>query len=222
MIFEHTHTIVTKLYSDFRDSVFSVAFRVLKPQAIAERSRPGMLKFYEVEILSTAFDTASNILPIAKVNLNDSFRQMAQNLKVTENELLPVNQKCADFLLKLGQQLCQRIPSNIKEIEKIKYLTTRMTLTRDARPNLYQLPLELIDLVMDKDTLESQWILLYQYSLPKICPHSEHNQNVDIIDTTHFCSCVLNYKNSIGERPLKDIASFAIRTPYSSCKQCRC
>lgn len=59
--------------------------------------------------------------------------------------------------------------------------------------------------------MESQWRSLSSLTLPDICPHPDHNNDLREIDIVHFWSCVLSLKNAGGIYPYKELALLALK-----------
>ena len=144
LAFEQTNADVTKVYSDLRSLFFSISARVLKSEAIAETSRPGVLRSVEIQMLQKLLSDACNLRPLERVNFGDAFQKVLRNLHISPEKLKIVQERCADYILCLCNQLSNRLPSNIEVIEKIKTLAPRLALERTARPLFEQLPLDLI------------------------------------------------------------------------------
>lgn len=143
MAFQHSNADVTKLYGDLRQLTYSFATRVLKERAIAETTKPGVLRLDEVEMLKAALKTSDNLIPIGKVQLGDAFTRMALQLNIPEKSLEQVRVDCANFLLTMYNQLLDRLPPNLEVIRKLQYLSPTSALAKKGRPSFSQLPLEL-------------------------------------------------------------------------------
>jgi len=144
LAFEQTNADVTKVYSDLRVLLFSLCSRILKPEAIAETSRPGVLRSNEIQMLQKILLEAYNLQPLERVNFGDAFQKVLLSLDISPEKLKTVRERCADYILCLCNQLSNRLPSNIEVIEKIKTLAPRFALERTARPLFEQLPLDFV------------------------------------------------------------------------------
>ena len=91
--FEKTEADVTKLYTDLRTLVFSLAGRIVKPSAISETARPGMLRCDEIEMLKDCHKNPSNLLPLDRANFGDSFSKLLPILNLSEEDLAAVRKK---------------------------------------------------------------------------------------------------------------------------------
>ncbi|KAK3926574.1 General transcription factor II-I repeat domain-containing protein 2 [Frankliniella fusca] len=210
LAFEQTDADVTKLYSDVRNVVFTIAARLLKQGSLTVTIRPGVLREDEVEMLKRAFQTPANDRPADQLKLGWDFDQLLKTVTISEADLLAVRPNCGQFLLKLGIELCERLPANLATINKIKYFSPKLALAKVARPEFEQLPIERAD-HLNKDTLETQWIALGTLALSDICPHADKNHDIDNTDIQHFWSDVLNLGDASGNHPFEELAMFAIR-----------
>lgn len=143
LAFESANADVSKLYSDLRSQVYSLAGRILKPQSIAETGRPGMLKIEEIEMLKRSLSDQANQLPLDRVNFGDKFQKLVEVSKLDEQELRTVRLKCGEFIFTLCRQLIDRLPNNLDAVSKLKFFTPHLALARVGRPAFQQLPLEL-------------------------------------------------------------------------------
>ena len=126
--FQQTNADITKLYSDLRRLTFSLASRILKPQAIAE--------------VAAVADPA-NHLPPDNLILGSNVKQFLSVSNLNDEERAILFQTCCQCLLCLCNQLIDRMPSNLASIEKLKFLSAHLVLTKVNRPILLQLPIEL-------------------------------------------------------------------------------
>ncbi|KAK3932768.1 Zinc finger MYM-type protein 1, partial [Frankliniella fusca] len=76
LAFEHTNADVTKLYTDMRGLVYGLAGRVLKREAIAETTRPSVLRQDEVAMLKAAFANAANLRSTDNIKFGDNFTEL--------------------------------------------------------------------------------------------------------------------------------------------------
>ena len=144
LAFESANADVSKLYSDLRSQLYSLSARILKPQAIAETGRPGMLKIEETEMLRRSLQDKTNQLSLDRVNFGDKFQKLVEVSQLDEQEPRNVRLKCGEFIFTLCLQFIDRLPNNLDAVNKLKYLTPHLALARVVgRPAFQQLPLEL-------------------------------------------------------------------------------
>lgn len=141
--FEHTNADITKLFTDLRNLVFSIAGRILKDQAICETARPAVLRLDVAEMLKRALPNPDNHLPFDQVKFGENFKQLARSADLPADALRDVKLNCCSYLLSLAHQLVDRLPSNLGAIRKLQNLKPRNALAKVGRPAFDQLPLDL-------------------------------------------------------------------------------
>ncbi|KAK3924016.1 Zinc finger MYM-type protein 1 [Frankliniella fusca] len=211
LAFEHTNADVTKLYTDMRGLVYGLAGRVLKHEAIAETTRPSVLRQDEFAMFKAAFANAANLRSTDNIKFGDNFTELVKHLTIPADALNHVQAKCGNYLLTLCRQLLDRMPSNLDSITKLKFFTPRLVLARVGRPEFHQLPLDILDPSVDREALENQWEKLGTLPLHEICPHADMNEDIDAMHIEHFWSCVLECSTAVGAKPFKELAQFALK-----------
>ncbi|KAK3929511.1 Zinc finger MYM-type protein 1, partial [Frankliniella fusca] len=211
LAFQHANADVTKLHSELRKLIFSVASRILKDQAMPKVDRAGVIRMNEIRALQEAMRNSANHLPLDMANFEEAFRTAVPNCKLSEAELRTVRNTCGQYIYTLCIQLFDRLPSNIEAVEKLRFFRVNYALAVSARPKFRQLPLDLLSSEEDPDVLESQWNLLENTPLSDICPHPDHRINLEEIDIFHFWACVLTCTNAAGDFPFRELARFALR-----------
>jgi len=142
LAFEKENPDVTKVYAELRNLVFSVARRVLHPQAIPDTSRPGALREDEIQALKDAFELNINKLLIDRVNFGENFKVLFKNVQLSDSQAKSVLHQCSEFLMTLSGQLFQRLPKNLPTIKKLRHLTPLMALAKRGSATFDQLPPE--------------------------------------------------------------------------------
>lgn len=142
--FEKSDADVTKLYSDLRSKVYSLAGRILNSTAIQETSRASTLRLDEIQMLKRALSTPANFLPadIALRNYGDSFNQLLSVANLSEDVKRTLQQTCGEYIVSLLYQLIERLPTNLPAVQKLKNLAPHFVLATVNRPAFEQLPLE--------------------------------------------------------------------------------
>lgn len=148
LMFEHTDADVTKLYSDLRGLVFSIAGRILKPEALPQTSRPGVLRTDELTVLRSALQNTSNLLPLDRAEFGKSFKDLLSVAGLPERTVTSLRQSCGEFVFSLCNQLLDRLPTNLPSIEKMKFLQPKLVLAKKERPIFEQLPLEFAGMIL--------------------------------------------------------------------------
>ncbi|XP_071573822.1 uncharacterized protein [Temnothorax nylanderi] len=149
-----------------------------------------------------------NFKPIELVNYGENFWKVAFDIKLPDEELRQVQNRCTDFLVRLTEELTNRLPSCIESIEKLKAFSPNIALGAGGRPEFGNLPLNIIqDSNLDLEAMESQWMKLASFQLSEICPDED---DVEVVDIIKFWSCVWNMKNGAGHHIFQDLAKFVL------------
>ncbi|KAK3929678.1 Nitrogen permease regulator 3 [Frankliniella fusca] len=210
--FDATEADVTKVYSDLRSQILSLAGRILKPHCMVETARPGMLRSEEARIIKAALLNPDNLLSTDRVSLGKRFARVAVSEKVPEQELNVVRHKCGAHIFTLVQLLLDKLPSNLDSVSKVRFLVPRLVLVKTERPTFSQLPTEFADNDPELlDQLENQWRELGTLPITEICDNFSVNDDIDSVDIGHFWSCVLELKYVAGERPFEALALMTLR-----------
>lgn len=205
-IFQASNGDITKIYADLRTLIFSIASRIVRPEAMKEISRPmSILRKSELEMLNVTLSQEEKLLPKDRVYLGEAFQTLSAALALSEDIILPVKQRCVEFLQVLVRELVNRLPNNVETIEKLRFFCPATALATSARPKFSDLPLELVEKMKDLELLENQWMSFGTLKMPDICP--ENNEP----DAVTFWSKLYYLKNAGGLFPLRELAKFALR-----------
>jgi len=60
---------------------------------------------------------------------------------------------------------------------------------------------------LDLEAMENQWMKLASFNLSEICPDED---NIEVVDTIKFWSCVWNIKDGANHRIFQDLAKFVL------------
>ena len=134
---------VSKIYKDLRDFVFTMAKRVIKPEALRQ-SQPGMLRLTELEALKSALQKRDSFKALSLIAYGEDFWKKVAEVKLPDKKLEEVQTACADFLVKFLHELCSRLPSCIEAVQKMRAFTPAIALAARGRPEFKDLPLDLV------------------------------------------------------------------------------
>jgi len=141
LAFESADTDLAKLYTDLRSLVYTLARRILKPQAVAETTRPGILRKQEMAVLKQVLNNSENLLPVDRTDLGGKFLRLQQQLNMDTETCNRIRKKCGEYIYELLKQLIHRVPGNVDHIEKIRNFFPHLVLCPTAaRPTFQQLP----------------------------------------------------------------------------------
>ncbi|XP_039301961.1 uncharacterized protein LOC113005616 isoform X1 [Solenopsis invicta] len=204
-IFQASNGDITKIHADLRTLIFSIASRIVRPEAMKESRPMSILRKSELEMLNDALSQEEKLLPKDRVYLGEAFQTLSAALALPEDIILPVKQRCAEFLQVLVKELVNRLPNNVETIEKLRFFCPATALVISVRPKFNDLPLELVEKMEDLELLENQWVSLGILKMLDICP--ENNEP----DAVTFWSKLYYLKNAGGLFPLRELAEFALR-----------
>lgn len=147
VMFQHSYADVTRVYSDLKTYVFSVAKRVVRPEALIQTGQ-GMLRLTELQALKAALARQDSLKPLDLVDYPDAFATLALKMEneglLTKAQITEVKSYCANFLVKLSKELAERLPACIADIQHLRYLAPTQVLAGRGRPKFTTLPFNLI------------------------------------------------------------------------------
>jgi len=143
VVFQSSVADISKIYRDLKIFIFSLANRIIKPEAL-KQSQPGMLRLIELQALKIAMQKRENFKPIELVNYGENFWKVAYDVKLPDEKLRQIQNHCTDFLVKFIQELIDRLPSCIEAVEKLRGLSPNIALGTKGRPELRNLPIDII------------------------------------------------------------------------------
>lgn len=139
--FQATNADVTKIYSELRTLVLSLASRVIRPEFM-KQSNPGMLRKSELEMVEKAISDDGARLPIDRVYFGDAFSALSLSVGLSPEELMQIKQRCTDVLITLVKELVNRMPIHVENAGKVRMLAPSVAIGKTARPSFQDLPLE--------------------------------------------------------------------------------
>ncbi|KAK3916903.1 Zinc finger MYM-type protein 1 [Frankliniella fusca] len=98
MEFQQTNADITKLYSDLRILIFSLAGRFLKETAIPVVDQEGVVRMQEINALRQALNDKNMLLPLDRASFGASFALAASTSGLTPHELQPVRNACGQYV----------------------------------------------------------------------------------------------------------------------------
>ncbi|XP_043469246.1 uncharacterized protein LOC122502951 [Leptopilina heterotoma] len=108
------------------------------------QSEPCMIRLSEIDAMKQALSRQENLRPVEQVVYGENFRRTAEEVRLSPSALHSVKEFCAQFLLRLTQELLERLPSCLGSIEKMRCFAPSVALARRARPEFQNLPLDLL------------------------------------------------------------------------------
>lgn len=125
--------------------------------------------------------------------------EFVQSKSITPADEKTIRERCCNFLIDLYQQLKQRLPDNIKHLEKISVISVKNILKQQKEQGKLLNLLQNLNIPSDTiDRIEQQYT------------------NINFVkwentaDTIKFWSEVWQYRDASGENPYKEICEFAL------------
>lgn len=215
LAFQAADADLTKLYSDLRCLLLSLARRIFQPSflrpLVSDTSNATMLHQADIQAVQNALlkskqAIGNSLLPINCVDFGSSFAAFAEKKTISDVHLHEVKVRSLNFIIVLCEQLVQRLPANLVVIDKLRYFAPKNCLSLSSVNIMDNLPWDLAVENVDKDAIERQWRLLNTLRFHDI--NEKFDDNVKPID---FWIAVLDMRNSQGERSFENLASFALR-----------
>ncbi|CAG5100548.1 Protein of unknown function [Cotesia congregata] len=207
LAFQAADADLTKLYSDLRCLLLSLARRIFQPSflrpLVSDTSDATMLHEADIKavqnvLLKSKQAIGNSLLPINCVDFGSSFAAFAEKKTISDVHLHEVKVRSLNFIIVLCEQLVQRLPTNLVVIDKLRYFAPKNCLSLSSANIMDNLPWDL--------AVAIQWRLLNTLRFHDI--NEKFDDNVKPID---FWIAVLDMRNSQGERSFEDLASFALR-----------
>jgi len=118
-VFQASNGDITKIHIDLRTLILSIASRIMRPEAMKESRPTSILRKSELEMLNVALSQGEKLLPADRVYLGEAFQTLSTALALPQDIMLPVKQRCAEFLQVLVRELVNRLPNNVETVEKL-------------------------------------------------------------------------------------------------------
>lgn len=118
IIFQGTNVDIYKAYNDLKILLISLLKRILKPyymkKIFEDISNKNIIRLIDIELLQNSLKLPETHLPCNSVDFGQQFIQIKLNL---------IMERSARFLFRLCHEIIERLPQNLKVIEKLKYLS---------------------------------------------------------------------------------------------------
>ncbi|XP_077279781.1 uncharacterized protein LOC143907119, partial [Temnothorax americanus] len=142
-----------------------------------------------------SFNFKDYVMRIEAIDFGYSFEQAASGLP--HHELKVIKERCRDFLICLCEQLQNRIPDNIKLLEKISLLSPQLA-TSQIKPKIIELVVAFKNICKNIDMTIDEWNILHTKQWSKLSTPEE------------FWVEVFQYQNSAGQQQFGNITKFAL------------
>lgn len=215
LAFQRTSADVTKLYTDLKILIMSLARRIFAPaflrHAETNNADNTMLHLADINAVKKALEKAggnfgNSLLPLDSIDFGERFKSHAGKNLVSRQAIEIVKQRYLDLLIVLCEQLVLRLPENLAVLSNLRFFSPAMCLSQTLNICVGDLPWELSSEGADKDLIRIQWRQLRTLRLHDISV--EFHSNVDIVK---FWIAVWNLLDASGNQSFKELASFAIR-----------
>lgn len=215
VIFQASDANITKIYSDLRILLVSVARRFFKPvflraQSLSDNASLAMLHEADIAAVRRALEKAegsfeNSLLPLDSIDFGKKFNDLLAKKTVSVNKVKEVKQRCLNFLVRLVKELVDRLPLNVSVVEKIEVLSPNRCLSISNRPNIDDFPWQLGEPNIDKESIVNQFRTLSTMRIEEIIGTASPN------DIVNFWVQVLKMQNAAGNPMFKDLAEFSLR-----------
>ena len=100
-----------QVYTDLKTYVFSMAERIIKPEALVQGQPGTMLRLSELQALKLALQRSGSFKDVHMVDYGSNFYRVQAEIRLPEERLREVQKCCADFLVKYVFELTERLPA---------------------------------------------------------------------------------------------------------------
>ncbi|CAD6238482.1 GSCOCG00012538001-RA-CDS [Cotesia congregata] len=216
--FQKANADITKLYTDLRILLLSVARRIFKPIYLKsippKTASTAMIHQADIAadiaaqraISKANCDFDNSLLPLDSVDFGYKFTMYLTKSTISSENLQTVKVRSRSYMLKLCEELVKRFPDNISVLTNIRYFTLRLCMDQTSNVSVECLPWDLAAQDAGRDAIERQWRNLRTMRISEICDNVDEN-----ISTIDFWIAVNKIENSNGSKRFKDLAAFALR-----------
>lgn len=152
LAFQKTNADVTKLYTELKTLLLSLARRIFKPSflnfSVTRNTSLNMLHQADIDPVKKALDKAqsefgNSLLPLDSVDLGERFRCHAEKKTISQSALNTVKERAVAYITRLCKELVSRLPGNLAVINNVRYFSPKMCLARTSSVSVQDLPWEL-------------------------------------------------------------------------------
>jgi len=131
IVFQGTNVDIYKAYNDLKILLISLLKRILKPyymkKIFDDISNKNIINVIDIEVLQNSLRLPETHLPCNSVDFGHQFKEQSkislQKQSIDQLKLNLIMERAARFLLRLCHEIVERLPQNLKVIEKLKYLS---------------------------------------------------------------------------------------------------
>lgn len=142
LLFQSDHADLTKVYGDLKSLLVAASKRIINPNFLRDDEIPTALCVEDVDRVAKALKNKLALLPLDAVDFGYAFSNLANKKPIASKDLQIVKSNYAKFIVSLCEQLVNRLPNNVKIINKLKHFNPR-TICSAEPPVFKVLPLEL-------------------------------------------------------------------------------
>lgn len=152
LAFQKTNADITKLYSDLRIFLLSIAKRIFKPNCLRplefSNTSPTMIHQIDIEAVKNALekvgsDFGNSLLPLNSIDFGTKFLSFAAKKTISRNDLNVIMERILAFIIRLCKELIQRLPLNLAVIDKLRYFSPEKCLSQFSTISIKKLPWDL-------------------------------------------------------------------------------
>lgn len=210
-LFQNTSADFYKLQESLWSLILATAGRIFKPEFVEEAKKKESLTFIENQMLSNRLA----LKPVRQVDCGLAFTTAAKQYLETRNpldrismfQLDEVKGKCQEYLLVLCEELIQRMPSNMKLIQKSAKFSPLIMLSQVTKPQITELLTDLLPPGTDLKINEEQ---LRKIDTINWASYPAFTAAV-LRDTSNFWSQVYNFTDAENKHQFRELASLALQ-----------
>lgn len=215
-IFQSDKIDIVTAYNDLYLLIIHCAKRIFKPSFLKIQNTEEMdaadKKAAELHLIKVALQKATaefgnSRLPLSNVDYGYKFDEFLSEHKnsIPEAQLTTVRERCGMFMLKLLQEMMDRIPPNLDVVGKLVYFKPVACLS-SKKIRTSCLSWALVPDSWNKDTIKGQWERLQSMSSEDIYGIETDLTTINIVD---FWERVANVKDALGKNVFKELSDFA-------------
>jgi len=210
--FQASNADISILYSELKVLLMSYANRIFRPSFMVPRHNETsthtpiyILHEDDIARVQRAIDNKDSefncsLLALDTVDLGTEFEAECERRNLSPDTLKLLRTRCLGFLLKLLEELVERLPDNIAVIYKLRHFFPFAGLPKED-----EIPWELAEPGCDKEAIRSQWRRLRAMRVEEIC------NNKEVRDSVEFWAHASRLRNALNQRMFPDLSDFALR-----------
>ncbi|XP_026685955.1 uncharacterized protein LOC113471198 isoform X2 [Diaphorina citri] len=184
-LFQSDQVDPSRLLDDLYDLFYSVISRIVTPSHLSKMKQTDVAHF----------DFKQYIMPLPCVQFGYEFNKYSST--VSSNILKEIQQNCLNYLVRLGEEIQQRLPANFSLLQKLNSFSPSVA-TSSNKPDITDIIMHFEKICSDPAEVLSKWNLVQNIS----------GFSTDSTET--FWSHVNTIKNSAGDKRYQHILELVL------------